>query len=554
MAMRARLKIENEGECNEKEKDREEEEQSRFLDQKQNVGSCGLFESIRTLNIHGNIVDISKMIEDLRPCFRYLKTLEIETQRPQWKEIDIFVILDASPALKSFTCRSSYIEIVHSESDGESKPLGQYPLKEFILTASWINIMTATKLVRSCPNLHVLKTLRIATDGFTVPKYPLSWETSVILHSSLHLTNLVRQHCPMLQCYHADFQYRYPLARNTRLCEMIMHFPQTRHLSMTSDEDIGPLSTIPFLQLPNRSLIPSQSLLFETDNERRRREQKERDVVRKAVLERDYDNSSFLFRYSGLMPRVWPCRHTLRQLECGSLSVFSNFNAFARQIRAYKLFGQLTILKVDNSVLNIGQRKSHLPLADNDPEGKRMDTPIDERFPNDFLPLIGLVYIEEFTMNVAGIRGWIHVHDFNFLQRKEADCEHRYLPPLPSIPPCSILPSLPKITHARKKKATAFKQSENDSGINTDGLMNSENDNEDNEDIEGSDSEDENNCGESEAYKNIKTFWPRLTIFHVNYGKRITKFDKHKLIYGLEKMRPGVEFRFQRSPHITEKF
>lgn len=59
------------------------------------------FEGIRHLKIYKEMIDTMKMVVNLRPCFEVLESLRIEIMCSSYRNIDIFMILDNEPRLKS---------------------------------------------------------------------------------------------------------------------------------------------------------------------------------------------------------------------------------------------------------------------------------------------------------------------------------------------------------------------------------------------------------------------------------------------------------------------
>lgn len=208
----------------------------------------------------------------------------------------------------------------------------------------------------------------------------------------------------------------------------------------------------------------------------------------------------------------------------------SDFESMARYIRNYRLFGHLTTFRVGCLALKVGQmmepmcqekerRKAYVlssslqALGLEDPEPSK-------RYPNELLPLRGLVFLEEFVMEVTRVPGTVVPRDFEFLQRMESDFGARFHPP----------------PHSAPRRATRIPTMK-------------ENDKEEDEGEDENDSEDENDYGEVEAYKDVRTFWPRLTTFHINYLQTYSLDHMRALAQGIEQaqIRPGVAFRFRRS-------
>lgn len=67
------------------------------------------------------------------------------------------------------------------------------------------------------------------------------------------------------------------------------------------------------------------------------------------------------------------------------------------------------------------------------------------------------------------------------------------------------------------------------------------------------DSEDENDYGGGGAYKDIETFWPRLTTFHVGYVVTHAVNDPTVLVSAIERIRPGVDFCLKLLPHSPSR-
>ncbi|KAF9103622.1 hypothetical protein BGX29_003140 [Mortierella sp. GBA35] len=603
-------------------------------EEKQKWKGGRLFESIRHLKIYGDQIDTMRIVRDLKPCFQYLESFKVEIFTPVESHIDIFTILDNGPRLKNVEfkiSRSNYFEVVQVGATAstptatqdqaffdEQKPQDlstpeggatsssphtvttttnpqdrqkarNYALEEFILGGACIDIPTAERLIKQCPNLRVLKSLWVLTDHSRSP----GWDTPIIKKSSERLTRLARDHCPNLQWYQSDLMYHHRLPNETRLVEIAQMFPEMQTLSMNSYEDPGPV-ILPHLQpvsfpkelgtflerlrklevqcgiysheqwsIVNRViclalnlevlLVPDTMILphtigrhttveyddydrgddlmldwmHESDQERERRERAERQLFRREIL-CVQDPSSPLIRHRDdgrPYPRIWPCRHWLKMLDCGIYG-FGDLGLLTSHIRNYRLFGQLTVFKIACNELQVGQLQDCTPPKKKQAKSskttfKRQKDVIDrtmERHRNNLLALKGLVYLEEFVAEVTRLPGTVVVQDFEFLRRREPDFGTRVFPP--------PFPHSPLRTRAtsRGRKNT---------GCNGEGSE--------------EDSEDEHDFGEVEEYKGVETFWPRLHTFHVNYLSTSSLNNTKALVSGLEQLRPGVDFRFKRS-------
>ncbi|KAF9153151.1 hypothetical protein BG015_003973 [Linnemannia schmuckeri] len=599
-------------------------------------GGGRLFESIRNLSIYGDMVDPMKMVMDLKPCFEFLETLKIEFLRGAHTTINIFTILDNGPRLTSIeivvlwtplveitqgdTTTTATIIIpptitvsnqasIAEELTGRQAHSSCYPLQQLILCGPWIDtLMTAERIIKTCPDLRVLKSIQIETSASF--KNRTQWEASVMQEASKRLAEMARDHCPHLSWYQSDLQYIYRLPNETRLIELAQIFPEMRALSMMTYEDPGPMSfplrspyqpvfKTPFLPdlihtflnrltvlevsrrrahdtdwtVVNRIIClcphlqnllvpdlltmtghlkyPSFQPLFDyqvvlneslwlydlSDKDSRQRERAERQHLRDLVLlfdKNDENNYPRLDPYRPV-PRIWPCRHSLRGLDC--CFDMSPLEDWTQHVRAYRLFGQLMSLKIKCTELKIGQvkdcpsatskksnRKSlSSSLSSAVRRGRRTDTNPRYRYRNDLWPLKGLVYLEEFVVEVARLPGTVAPEDFEFLRRKEPDFGNRFFPPPP--------PSL----SSRRTTATRTRSNNGDSE----------------EEEDSDDSEDENDYGRVEAYKGVETFWPRLTTFHIGYVLTHAVNDPKLLVPAVEQIRPGVNFRFKLSPNIA---
>jgi hypothetical protein len=158
---------------------------------------------------------------------------------------------------------------------------------------------------------------------------------------------------------------------------------------------------------------------------------------------------------------------------------------------------------------------------------------IRSRYRNDLLALKGLVYLEELVVETARLPGRVVPEDFEFLRRKEPDFGFRFFP-APSISSARTTPSRNKVVEHMDENG------DYDVG--------------DHEERESEDSEDENDYGRVEAYKDVETFWPRLTIFHIGYVITHPVNDPKILVPAVEEIRPGVSFRLRLSPNSSKEF
>lgn len=601
-------------------------------------GRCRLFESIRTLKIHGDMVDLEKMIVDLKPCFEFLETLKIEILHSS-RKLNIFTILDNGPRLKSVEIVAiwdSPLEITQGDTTptttttttttaaaaasvpdqliAANEPMNRhstyYPLQQLILHGIWIDtLMTAERIIKSCPDLRVLRSIRIETSSYH--GYRVQWEPSVMQEASKCLAEMARIHCPHLVWYQSDLQYIDQLPNETRLIELAQRFPEIRALSMVGYEDPGPMSTplhppyqpvfqTPFLpdlinnflnritvlevstprfniaiwgvvnriiclcphllellisnlrlrpdQLDHASSRPLEMFAYpvhlyespwiydESDKETRQRDRRERQNFRNLVLSVNFNDPD---HYSSInphlpVPRIWSCRHTLRKIDC-HLTFRNGMEFWTRHIRAYRLFGHLTSFKVRCQEFRIGQiracpsenpkKPKDEPLSSSPRKGRSTDAEYRYPYRNDLLALKGLVYLEEFVVKAARLPGTVVPEDFEFLRRREPDFGTRYFPPPP--------PLLPQRATGTRTSKKAVERKEGDDGEESDSEY---------------DSEDENDYGKVEAYRDVETFWPRLTTFHASYVITHPVNDSKILVPAIERIRPGVSFRLNNTP------
>ncbi|KAF9298164.1 hypothetical protein BGZ88_007791 [Linnemannia elongata] len=242
-------------------------------------GSRCLFESIRTLNIYSNMVVPETLVVDLKPCFGFLETVKIELMKLISTTINIFTILDNGPRLKSveiIALRNSLVEITQGDTTPASttttttttttteataaavpdqaiaaieqtnRPTHStyYPLQQLILQGPCIDtFMTAERIIKTCPDLRVLKSIRIKTSTL-YHNNQTQQEPSIIQEASKCLAAMARVHCPHLIWYQSDLQYiNHDLPNETRLIELAQMFPEMRALSMMAYEDSGPIFT-----------------------------------------------------------------------------------------------------------------------------------------------------------------------------------------------------------------------------------------------------------------------------------------------------------------------
>ncbi|KAF9126257.1 hypothetical protein BGW39_006753 [Mortierella sp. 14UC] len=246
-------------------------------------------------------------------------------------------------------------------------------------------------------------------------------------------------------------------------------------------------------------MLQAADWLFNTDQEQRRRDCVERHVLRNAVLSDIWPPHTHPNRDNNRpLPRMWPCRHLLRTLEC-KLYGDNGFAEWTNHVRAYRLFGHLTSFKVRCEEFRVGQ------LIHSKKHSQESSSSLEE---NEGV---------EFVMDAARFPGIVTPRDFEFM-RKQNEPYTRHFPPPPSL-------------SALQAEATTRRSNTIDSTAS-----------------ESDDSEDENDFGEVKAYKGVETFWPRLTTFHVNYVlmNDPAANDTRALVAGLDQIRTDVEFRFRR--------
>ncbi|KAG0378131.1 hypothetical protein BGX24_004680 [Mortierella sp. AD032] len=558
--------------CEEKGKE-EEEEANGGSGRCSKQDGCRLFKSIRTLRIYGNLVDTNKLLKDLKPCLEYLKTLEVHIHEGSDTTIDIFSILYNAPRLKSVAIdvkQSGAVYIIQGntdpatittstmsadqvsvvtvpESSGRHQKRSYYSLEQLILHGPYVNVLTAEQIIKSCPKLRVLKTLKVPTDGNLVA-FP-RWNVSILQEVSERLSRLARDHCPNLQWYQGDLQLT-----------VLEIGPKSRTQYTTNWHTVNRIICLcsPFLQTllaPDIDMMthdlaessrPSQNdnrfryftdWFFDTEKEQRRRDRVERHLLRNRIIPSPTAELSPHLLYYGPCPRMWPCRHFLRTLQC-ELCPYSvdAFAVWTQYIRAYRLFGQLTSFKIACQEFRVGQllpgsvanKNKHTKHESSSLLLKEDSQASGKRLPNELLALKGLVYLEEFVMDVARFPGAVTPQDFEFLSKVKDETETRYYPPPPTL--------------ASLRAAAAGRRGRRSNRVDR-------MEGQDVDESESDDSEDENDFGQVEAYRGVKTFWPRLTTFHVNYVLMNIPAanDTRDLIVGLEQIQYHVEFRFRQS-------
>ncbi|KAG0080576.1 hypothetical protein BGZ90_011912 [Linnemannia elongata] len=486
-----------------------------------------------------------------------------------------------------------------------------YPLQQLILQGPCIDtFMTAERIIETCLDLRALKSIRIKTSTL-YHNNQTQQEPSIIQEASKCLAAMARVHCPHLIWYQSDLQYlNHDLPNETRLIELTQMFPEMRALSMEAYEDSGPIFTPlhppyqPVLQTPflpdliniflNRIIIlevgahwhqnanwkvvnriiclcphlqdllisrlltmtgqlnypscppfesfddqvlPYESLwLYDgSDKETRQRERRGRQNLRDLVLPVDLNNQGNhpCLDCHRSVPRIWPCRHTLRKLDC---CLYYMMIDWVQHIQAYRLFGHLTSFKVGCEELRIGQIKAcpndssqkskEESLSSSPRKSRSTDAESEYRYQNDLLAPKSLVYLEEFVVEVAWLRGTVVPENFEFLRRKDPAFGTRFFPP-----PLSLSQQSMEARAGRK----FVECTEGEDGEESDSEY---------------DSENENDYGGGGAYKDIETFWPRLTTFHV-----VTHAvnDPTVLASAIERIRPGVDFCLKLLPHSPSR-
>ncbi|KAF9090317.1 hypothetical protein BGX29_011547 [Mortierella sp. GBA35] len=175
-------------------------------------------------------------------------------------------------------------------------------------------------------------------------------------------------------------------------------------------------------------------------------------------------------------------------------------------------------------VAGAGKRQPQVPLPPSEPA----------RFPNDLLPLNTLRCLEEGILLPRDVPGLVLAKDFTFLQRK-ADFQTM-----------SFLPTRRKSTEKSLATTAAVETTHPTENHHPSTLRKKKNKIGADESVLSSDDDDdeEDEKDEEERLK-TETFWPRLHTFHVYYTKMSPIVSASKLVSGMERIRPGVSFKFQ---------
>ncbi|KAF9152459.1 hypothetical protein BG015_005221, partial [Linnemannia schmuckeri] len=177
---------------------------------------------------------------------------------------------------------------------------------------------------------------------------------------------------------------------------------------------------------------------------------------------------------------------------------------FTQYISRHRLFRNLISLKLTIPELRIGQRKTFtnskkgtavIPVSASGGGGKQHSSvtipqPEPARHTNELLALRGLKGLEECVLRTTDVPGMILAKDFEFLRRRE-DLQTTFFFP--------------------KRKY---------------GMKSAEDEDDDNEEY-------------VKERPKTETFWPKLTIFHVQYLKISPLITTSKLVEGIEQIRPG---------------
>ncbi|KAG0310085.1 hypothetical protein BGZ97_012808 [Linnemannia gamsii] len=495
------------------------------------------FYPLQHLIMHGLWIDSVATAERILktcPDLRVIKSIKIETSnmhsnRTQWESS---LMLAASKYLAELA-RDLCPNLTWYQSD----LIYEYQLPKDI---------RLIELAQIFPEMRTLSMITFEDIGPIAtpfrPPYLPAYETP-------HLSSLINTFLNRLTTLEVISRFYYEvnwtaINRILCLCPLLQHllvpdiFIITNSISLPSNDT---------LEDYNNRFYPEEFpwLYDESNKKSRARERAERQHLRELILPVDRnDFNNYPQMSSGRpVPRIWPSRHTLRTLDC-SLETSYGLKDFTRHIRAYRLFGHLTVFKIRCVDLKIGQIKACVPSANKKSKstsqsasslrrGRLNMSEIRSRYRNDLLALKGLVYLEELVVETARLPGRVVPEDFEFLRRKEPDFGFRFFP-APSISSARTTPSRNKVVEHMDENG------DYDVG--------------DHEERESEDSEDENDYGRVEAYKDVETFWPRLTIFHIGYVITHPVNDPKILVPAVEEIRPGVSFRLRLSPNSSKEF
>ncbi|KAF9156684.1 hypothetical protein BG015_002888 [Linnemannia schmuckeri] len=553
--------------------------------------SC-LLHTIRHLEVRGLYMNYSEVAPDLRGHLQFIKSLTITTL---WDSdsTPLFTILADFPTLKSFNFNVQYrkeARLTHGDDEDDIDEavvavddlsnmfLERYQLQQFFIHGMRTHLRVLQRLLITCPDLRVFHVKNLNVDTTSGQEGSDDDEEEEEEHRVLcqRLIDLAAKYCPKLERYifrqfnrntdeddlrgisrNIPDQRMYSMGlysisshgqdilavrdlfakitileiesstgvwdtdRSDRLNMILCLTPNLLHL-LGSDAD---LHTSSLWKLPP-PVVLTKKLVFATVGDRKRYERKERRWARQQTLTgpRSSDPTAVdTPTFDSSIPVTWQL-YNLKTLEL-HLTIYSRVVDFTDYISRYRLFRNLVIFNLGIPALKVGQRMTFANTragaaaaaaaaaaasSDDEPQPGQ---PL--RYPNELLALRPLRCLEECILHANDVPGMIVATNFNFLKRRKDFQTISFLPAGKNR----------KRRETRKNKKSVLKMTATyDDEV---------------------DKDDESEEEEKEEGKKNETFWPKLTTFCVFSLGISPSTETSKFKERLERIRPGVIFRFQ---------
>jgi hypothetical protein len=563
------------------------------------IASSCLLHTIRHLEIRGLYMIYSEIGPDLRGHLQFIESLTIANSRSN-ECTPLFTILADFPALKSFNltlCRWSPKKLSHGdEEDDIDYDLEQprvddswkmfperYRLQRFCINNLRTDLRVLERVIVTCPNLREFCARDLSmdlipqpgesNDGAELSSEAEDAEAEEQRNDRRRLCAMAAKYCPKLEWYsfhlysdctdenyleyvahtfpdqkmHSMELYDYPerrpgkfavrdlLSKTTvldieanesqgfisdSLNKILCLMPNLLHL--VGSETYFSTSSLWQPPIPVEPAAPKR--VFATVGDRKRYERRQ---ARKQALNRSRSdvpvsaaaNDNTPTAVDDSCPATWQV-YRLKTLKL-NMSYRSSVVQFTDYISQHRLFRNLVTFNLQIYSLKIGQQKTPADYPKKYPSRHRVkddDTPSEPtRFPNELLALRGLQCLEECILRAIRVPGTVTTRNFKFLQRK-GDLQTISFPTTTTTEK-----TVKKKKWNRRNKNSALKMSPTGDGHD-----------------EGED-EDE----EEEGWMTERTFWPKLTAFHIHYNVIEPSTNTIKLAKGITHIRPGVVFRFQ---------
>ncbi|KAG0045688.1 hypothetical protein BGZ83_009086 [Gryganskiella cystojenkinii] len=388
---------------------------------------------------------------------------------------------------------------------------------------------------------------------------------SITLNCSGYLPNPppTRTFLSQITCLHIRLSTS-PRTVSSDVNRVLCMTPNLLHLVSKDDY----FNTLDLYYLPEESTSSCVSTKFVTHNKTRKNIVREQRRARRRASQLVIEQASERARLAREGPReeeeedqdpeiplIWQCRD-LRTIDLRLGWSSDELGRFGLYVSQHHLFQTLTSLKIRLKDLNLGQCKTR-PDHKKAPTGAKAQavaaarttpaaSPPPEKFPNDLENLYDLPSLELLAIYTSDLGGMLHSSDFEFLRRvpslslptataSRISTEFSSNSSTMALPDENVEPVM--FSPAEAKIATRLPDNDNKKSNNKDGQHSQTQ----------RQQQQQQQPPAPDAQRH--TCWPRLQMFKIGYCTSPLVLNYSKVVEGMEKIRPGVEFQIKMMTH-----